>query len=261
MGSELPGQAPAVIGRQRLVPGAHRAERIGPAPLGDEALGAADHVERDRLASVGRVGPGRQPVAPQHHAPQAGIVGRQRCDLQAQLEAGSAPRHPRHLAAEALLGQRLAIHRRRQGDHRVGMQVIHVARIHQRVHRGVDRRRCAAGPPATVIERGHHLVLVIDAAVHGLQGAHTVEPQGRQAVGSKRAEVATRALHVQHLAGLAGHGIGDRGLARRVAAPVVRHPRVGPEHMGALDEHIDLGWHHRGVTHGRWNTSSSSSII
>jgi hypothetical protein len=175
VGAQLAGQAPALVDRQRLVPRAHRAERIGPAPLGDEPLGPADHVERDGLAGFGRVGPGRQPVAAQHHAPQARIVGRQRGDLQAQLEAGSAPRHPRHLAAKALLGQGLTIDRRRQGDHGVGVQVIHVAGVHQRVHRGVDRRRRAAGPPAAVIERGHHLVLVVDAPIHALQGAHPLD--------------------------------------------------------------------------------------
>ena len=206
-GRQLAGQAPAFVGRQRLEPGAHRAERIGPAPLGDEPLGPADHVERDGLAGFGRVGPGRQPVAAEHHAPQSRVVGRQRGDLQAELEAGSAPRHPGHLAPEALLGQRLAVDRRRQGDHRVGVQVIDVAGVHQRVHRGVDRRRRAAGSPAAVVERRHHLVLVVDAPVHASQGAHPVEPQRRQAVGAKGAEVASRALHVQHLAGLAGHGI------------------------------------------------------
>ena len=211
-------------------------------------------------------GPRGQAVAAEHDAPQAGVVGGQGRDLQAQLEARAAPRHPGQLAAEALLGERLAVGGGREGDHRVGVEVVDVGGVDQRVHRGVDRRGGAAARPAAVLERVDHLVLVVDPAVHAPQRPHPVEAQGGQALGPERAEVAARPLHVQHVGLRPGHRVDDRGLARGVAAAVVGDPRVGPEGVRACHQGVDLGWpgcvqRHLLSCQSRWKTTSSSRII
>ncbi|CAB4751650.1 unannotated protein [freshwater metagenome] len=58
--------------------------------------------------------------------------------VHAEGEAGSAPWHPRHPVAEALPRQRLTISRSREGDARVGMEVVDVRGINERVHGGVN---------------------------------------------------------------------------------------------------------------------------
>jgi hypothetical protein len=66
-------------------------------------------------------------------------------DVESELEARAAPRHPNHLGIEDLLGQRLAVFRGGDRDTGVGVQVVDVLGVDQRVLRGVYRGRRAAG--------------------------------------------------------------------------------------------------------------------
>ena len=67
-------------------------------------------------------------------------------DVDAELEAGSAPWDPHDAVAEALLGQRLPVRRGGEGDAGVGVEVVDVRRLDEGVHRRVDRRRSSPGP-------------------------------------------------------------------------------------------------------------------
>jgi hypothetical protein len=88
-----------------------------------------------------------------------------RGDVQAELEARPAPRHPDHAVAEALAGQRLAVGGGGQRDAGVGVQVVDVRSGDQAVHGGVDGRRRAAAAVQAEVEGGDHLVLALDARV------------------------------------------------------------------------------------------------
>ena len=149
---------------------------------------------------------------------------------------GATPRHPDDLAAEDLLRELRAVLRRRDRDARVGMQVVDVRGIHEAVHRGVDRRGCAALAVQAVVERGDHLVLAVEAGVDVHERAHAVEAQHRQARLGERAEVAAGALHPEQLDRLTGHRVGLGALGGGVAAGVVRVLRVGAEAIGARDQ-------------------------
>ena len=110
-------------------------------------------------------------------------------DIQAELEAGPPPGHPCHPVAEALPRQFLPVGGGSQRDARVRVQVIHMRGVHQAVHGGVDGRRGAAFAMQAVVERGHHLVLALDAGVDIDERAQPVQPQYRQARRGQRTQV------------------------------------------------------------------------
>ena len=72
-------------------------------------------------------------------------------------------------------------------------------RTDQPVHRRVDRRRRTTAAVQAEIERGDHLVLVLDAAVDADHRPQPVEPQHREALLGQRAEVAAGPLDPQQL--------------------------------------------------------------
>ena len=157
-------------------------------------------------------------------------------DVEAELEARPAPRHPDDPVAEDLLGQRLSVGGGRDRDAGVGVQVVDVRGVDEAVHRRVDRRRGATLAEQAVVERRDHLVLPLDAGIDIDQRADAVEPQHRQAGLGEGAEVATGPLHPQQLDRLAGDRIGCGALGRGVAARVVGVPRVGAQPVGPANE-------------------------
>ena len=80
-------------------------------------------------------------MAAENAADRLRIVGLDLGNVQAQLETGPAPRHPDNSVTEDLGRQLLAIHRCRDRDTGIRMEVINVRRVHQPVHRGIDGRR------------------------------------------------------------------------------------------------------------------------
>jgi len=180
-------------------------------------------------------------VTPEDAADGIRVLLLDRRDVEAELDAGPAPRHPDDLAAERLLGELLAVLGRREGDARVGVQVVDVVRVDEPVHERVDRRRRAAGTEGAVGERLDHLVLVVESAVDVLQRAHAVEPQHGEALLGERAEVAAGALDPQQLDVLARDRVGRAALRRRIAACVVGVGGIGPQPVAAGDEVGDGG--------------------
>ena len=188
-----------------------------------------------------RVAPRGDAVAAEDAADRLRVRRLDRGDVEPELEAGAAPRHPHDLVAEDLLGQRLAVGGGRDRDAGVGVQVVDVRGVDEAVHRGVDRRRGAALAVQAVVERGDHLVLALDARVDVGERAQAVEAQHGEARLGQRAEVAAGALHPEQLDRLAGDRVGLGALGGGVAAGVVRVLRVGAEAVGAGDERR-AGW-------------------
>ena len=168
--------------RQRLEAGDDRPERLGPAVLGDEPLGGPDDLERVAPRTSSEVSPQAVMPWPPRIAPIAsGCVAPDGGDVEAR--AGSPGRRhgdPGDPIAEAARGQRLAVGGRREGDPRIGVEVVDVRGVDEAVHRGVDRRRGAAAAVEAVVERGDHLVLALDARVDVDERAQPVEPQDRE---------------------------------------------------------------------------------
>ena len=144
------------------------------------------------------------PCPPRITPTACGLVVVDRGDVEAELEAGAAPRHPDDLVAEDVLGEPLAVGRGRDRDAAVGVQVVDVRGRDQAVHRGVDRRRRAALAVQAEVEGGDHLVLAVLAGVDVDERAQPVEAQHGEPGFGERAEVAAGALHPQQLDVLAG---------------------------------------------------------
>src|SRR4029453_234049 len=101
----------------------------------------------------------RNAVAAENAADRLRIVGLDLGDVQAQLETWPAPRHPDDSLTEDLCRQLLAIHRCRDRDTGIRMEVINMRRSYQPMHRGVDRGRGSTLAMQAIVERRHHLVL------------------------------------------------------------------------------------------------------
>ena len=91
-----------------------------------------------------------------------------------------------------------------QRDPGVGVQMVHVRRVDQPVHRGVDRRRGAPFAVQAEVERRDHLVLPVHPGIDVDQRPQPVKAQHRQARGPQRAQVTARALDPHQLDVLAG---------------------------------------------------------
>jgi hypothetical protein len=131
--------------RQRR--GDHRPERLGDPVLVDVPLRGGDDLQRARLALGAARAPRGDAVPAQDDPDRLRVVPPDLRDIQAELEAGPPPRHPRHPVAEAGLGQRLAVPGRGQRDAGVRVEVVDVRRLDQAVHGGVDGRGRAAFTP------------------------------------------------------------------------------------------------------------------
>ena len=231
------GRLGAAVGLgQRLVAGDHRAERVGLAVLGDVGLGGADDVERVGLALPRRVPPGRDAVAAEDAADRLRVGALDLGDVEAELEAGTAPGHPDDAVAEDLLREGLAVGRRRDRDAGVGVEVVDVGGVDESVHGRVDRGGRAAGAEEAVVEGRDHLVLALHAGVDVDEGAHPVQAQHREAGLLQGAEVAAGALDPHQLGRLGRHRVDGLALGGGVAAGVVRGAGVRAEPVGALDE-------------------------
>src|SRR5690606_29397381 len=100
----------------------------------DDPPGVALHL-------VARLSPRGDAVPAQDAAHRIRIRALDVADVESELEAGPAPRHPHDLAAVDALGELGAVRRGGDGDAGVGMQVVDVRLLDEGVHRGVDGRR------------------------------------------------------------------------------------------------------------------------
>ena len=235
----------------------HRAERRRAPARRDELRRGPDDLQRAGLALLAGRSPRGDPV-PAEDDPDGLRVGRgDGRDIQAELEAGPPPRYPRHPVAEALGGQLLPVRRGGQRDPGVRMQMVHVRRVHQPVHRGVDRRRGSPLAKQAEVERRHHLVLPVHAGIHVRQRAQPVQPQHRQPGRPQRAQVTARALDPQQFGVFAGHRVDRGALGRGVAPGVVRVPRIGAQPVRPRDQLLDSAH----APHPAWWPPARSATI
>ena len=185
-------------------------------------------------------------MAAEDAADRLRVLGLDLGDVEPELEAGPAPRHPDDLVAEDGGGQLRTVGRGRDRDAAVGVQVVDVRGVDEAVHGRVDRRRGATLAVQAVVERRDHLVLALEAGVDVDERAQPVEPEHRQTGLGEGAEIATAALDPHQLDVLAGDGVGLGALGGGVAAGVVGVLGVRPEAVGPLDQVADGG-----VGHGR----------
>ncbi len=153
-----------------------------------------------------------------------------------------------HAVAEDLLRELFAVGRGRDRDPAVGVEVIHVVRGDEAVHRGVDRRGGATLAVAAEVERGDHLVLAFGPGIDAGQRPQAVEPEDRQAGFGERAEVAARPLDPHQFDGFARDGIDVGGLGRRVAAGIVGVALVRTEAVRTVEQLADAVVHLRPPT-------------
>ncbi len=85
-------------------------------------------------------------MTPENDPAQVGLGGPQRFDLEGEFEARPSPRQPGDLVAEAPLGQLRTVLCCGEGDHRIGVEMVDVVGVEQRVHGGVDAGRRPGRP-------------------------------------------------------------------------------------------------------------------
>ena len=215
------GSAPAVLD--------DRSEGLGVTVGVDVGLRGVDDPPAVRLGLLAGRAPGGDPVAAEDHADRRRVGRVDGGDVQPELEAGAPPGHPDHPVPEDLLGQRLTVGGGGDGDPGVGMEVVDVRGVDQRVHGGVDR---GGGPSEAVpaeVEGRHHLVLPVLAGIHVDEGAHPVEAEDGQAVLGEGPEVTAGALHPQQVDVLPRHRVDLGARGRRVAAGEVGDAGIGAQ--------------------------------
>src|SRR5580704_6079443 len=87
----------------------------------------------------------------------------------AQVEAGPLPRQPSEFAAEQFARESLTVARRRDRDHRIGMDMIDVRERQERMKRSIDAGGARAAGKSAIVEVWNELVFVLAAAKAVLQ--------------------------------------------------------------------------------------------
>ena len=179
-------------------------------------------------------------MTPEDNTARRRVCGDEVAQSQSEVEPRTLPVEPSDVVAVALLDEALAVVGGRQRDHRVGMGVVDVWRVEERVQRRVDRRRRATDAESARLVVRHEVVLRHARSRKAFERAEPGEVEASEAVGGEGAEIAARALDHQHHRGRAGDGVVERHLDRCVAPGVVRDPPVGPEPVRAREQRIDL---------------------
>ena len=233
------GQQPGrgFAARLRRQRGMARAEKSGfPLVRGEPVGRFLDDAQRRLIAALRSRPPGEQAVSAEHHADIFGMIGRHLAELQAEIEAGTLPRQKADLVAVNLLRQLFGVGRGRDRDHRVGVDVIDVARGNKGVQRRIDRGRARIEIEGAMVEQRDHFVFMRDAAIQPLQRLELIEIEGGEAVALHRADVAARALHPEHSLRLLRQWIARLHFRRRVAAAEIGDPEVAAEQVRAVEQ-------------------------
>jgi hypothetical protein len=146
-------------------------------------------------------------MAAENAADRLGIVGLDLGDVQAELEARPAPRHPDDSIAKDLGGQLLTIDSCGNRNSRVRVQMINMCRIDKAMHRGVDRGCGAALSMQAVVEGGDHFVLTFHTGVDAHQLSHSIKPQHGEPGLLQGAQIPAGTLNPDELHRLTGYRI------------------------------------------------------
>ena len=224
---------------QRLVAGDRRPERLRPPVIGDEPLGACRMISSEFASHASEVSPQAViPWPPRIAADRLGMPApdARRCRGPAGTRAGA--RRPRRRGRRnSARGQGLAVGRGRQRDARIGVEVVDVRRRRpgraspcrstgrrRRARAGSSRTRRPSRPRARRPGRRRR-------ATRRRSSRRTASPASVSVPRSP-----PDPLTHSSSTGRAGDRIDPGALGRRVAAGVVRVPRVGAEPVRALDE-------------------------
>ena len=159
---------------------------------------------------------------------------------ESEIEARTTPVEPAHVVAVAVAHEALTVGRGRQRDHCVGMGVVDVVGVEQRVEWRVDRRGRATDTEAACVVVHNESILVRTLVAKTLERPDPVEVERGKAVGGQAAEIASRAFHEQHPGRLPRHRVGQDRLGRRVPPGEVRDPPVGAEPMRAPEQRLHV---------------------
>ena len=229
VGGQGRGLREAPLGGQCRVAVELTTERVGLTVGRDELLSSCDDPQAVGLHLVARVAPGGDSVSAEDAADRLRIRGLDGSNVEPELESGAAPRHPHDPLTEGSGRQGLTVGGGGERNAGVRMQVVDMGGIHQGVHGRVDGGGRATLAVQRVVEGGDHLVLAIESGVDVDQGAQAVDSQHSKTRFGERAEVTARAFHPEQFDRLACDGVDLGALGTRVAARVVRDPRVRAE--------------------------------
>jgi hypothetical protein len=158
-----------------------------------------DDAQCGEIAALGRVIPGEQPMAAEHHTDHLGVLGRHGTDLQSKVESGPLPRQIADLVAIDLARQLFGIRGGGNRDHGIGVHMINMRIGHKPVQRRINGGCARIEIERAMIEQLDHLVFVRDAPVQLLQPQELIHVERREPIQLHGPDIAARSLHPQDL--------------------------------------------------------------
>ena len=202
--------------------------------------GGLGDLQRTRIAGLGGVSPGEEPMTGEDHPLRFRVLPREGSDLETEIEAGTLPRQPPDLAPEQLAGELPAAGRGGDRDHGVRVHVIDVLVRHVSVQGRVDAGRAWVEIEGAVRQVAHHLVLMLGAPVQLLQLLELAQVESGEAVELHAPEIAARALDPEHFDLDAAERIALHHLGRRVPAAEIGDPQIGAQEVRAIQQPFGL---------------------
>ncbi len=188
LGHQARGNRTALLCRQALRNSAAE-DRLALGLLGKPRDRLVDDLERQQVAILGVVCPGEQAMAFEHDALGGRIGLHEGFEVEAELEAGTAPGQPADLRAEDFLRQFLRILRGRNRDDRVRMHVIDMRERHETMQRRIDRGRARIEVEGAMRQEADHAVFVMHTLVDALQRFELLLIERRKAIELDRSDV------------------------------------------------------------------------
>ncbi len=225
----------ALSGRQRSDGGATE-NRLALRLFGKPADRLVDDAQSGFIAVAGGFPPGQQAMGLQHHALGLRIGLGESGEVETELESRSPPGQPADLVAEDLGGQRLAVLRGSNRNHRIGMHVIDMAIGEIGMQRRIDRGRARVEVEGAMRQIADHLVFMSGAAIDLPQLQQLLHIERRKAIELHGADIAARALDPEHISLGTTQRIGQQDFGRGIAAAVIGDALIGAQQIGAIKQ-------------------------
>ena len=115
----------------------------------------------------------------QHDTPNAGIILKALTELQSEIKPRTLPANPSDTSTEQFPGDALTILRRRNGDRRIGMQVVYVPKRQESMKGRIDGGRLRCQIVDAMVEQRHHRILLLLAVIDLFKALQSVDIQSR----------------------------------------------------------------------------------
>src|SRR5262249_29437436 len=125
----------------------------------DITCGPVDNLQRRFVAGPIVIAPGAHAVMAQEHTLRTRVLFNQRFDEQADIKAGTLPWNVDHIVAIDLPAEPFLMHRRRNRDHRVRVQVVDMTVWNESVQWSINRTCPRIEIEDTVTIEGVHPIL------------------------------------------------------------------------------------------------------